>query len=308
MSIHSSTPGSSPIIELASVRKAFRLPEGQHFDAVHPISLEIGRGDIFGLIGKSGAGKSTLLRLINLLEQPDAGSVKVAGRELTALGRRELRDARQNIGMIFQQFNLLQNATVYDNVAFPLRIHGHHSRVEIDARVRECLALVGLSDKQDSYPARLSGGQKQRVAIARALAPRPDVLLCDEPTSALDSETTRSLLQTLRDINRELGVTIVIVTHELSVVDQLCSHVAVLERGHLIEQFAVDGPPEARHSALGRELAELVAERQWREARAAAGAGVAPISLPVQAEAARAPAAASPVAVSPANSLKVSYA
>lgn len=306
MSIHSSSAGSSPIIELLSVRKAFTLPDGQHFDAVHPISLAIGRGDIFGLIGKSGAGKSTLLRLINLLERPDAGSVKVAGRELTALGRGELRDARQNIGMIFQQFNLLQNATVYDNVAFPLRIHDHHSRAEIDARVRECLALVGLSDKQDSYPSRLSGGQKQRVAIARALAPRPEVLLCDEPTSALDSETTRSLLQTLRDINRELGVTIVIVTHELAVVDQLCRHVAVLERGHLIEQFAVDGPAEARHSALGRELAELVAERQWREARAVVG--VAPISLPLEAEAAKAPGAASSLAVSSANSLKVSYA
>ncbi|MFV5213805.1 methionine ABC transporter ATP-binding protein [Azonexus caeni] len=245
---------ASPVIELRAVQKSFTLPDGQHFAAVHPLSLSIARGDIFGLVGKSGAGKSTLLRLINLLERPDAGSVRVAGRELTTLGRRQLREARQNIGMIFQQFNLLQNATVYDNVAFPLRIHGYHSRAEIDARVRECLALVGLSDKLASYPARLSGGQKQRVAIARALAPRPDVLLCDEPTSALDSETTRSLLQTLREINRELGVTIVIVTHELAVVDQLCSHVAVLEHGRLIEQFAVDGPARERHSALGREL------------------------------------------------------
>ncbi len=299
MSIHSSTPDSSPIIELESVRKAYTLPDGQGFDAVHPISLSIARGDVFGLIGTSGAGKSTLLRLINLLEQPDAGSVKVAGRDLTALGRRALREARQNIGMIFQQFNLLQNATVYDNVAFPLRIHGHHSRAEIDARVRECLALVGLSDKSASYPARLSGGQKQRVAIARALAPRPDVLLCDEPTSALDSETTRSLLQTLRDINRDLGVTIVIVTHELAVVDQLCSHVAVLEHGRLIEQFAIDAPAESRRSALGRELAELVAERQWREARLAAAAEVVPI---------RSPGAVAPAAVSPIHTAKVSYA
>ncbi|MBL8404511.1 MAG: ATP-binding cassette domain-containing protein [Dechloromonas sp.] len=299
MNNHSSTPDSSPIIELESVRKAYTLPDGQGFDAVHPISLSIARGDVFGLIGTSGAGKSTLLRLINLLEQPDAGSVKVAGRDLTALGRRALREARQNIGMIFQQFNLLQNATVYDNVAFPLRIHGHHSRAEIDARVRECLTLVGLSDKSESYPARLSGGQKQRVAIARALAPRPDVLLCDEPTSALDSETTRSLLQTLRDINRELGVTIVIVTHELAVVDQLCSHVAVLEHGRLIEQFAIDAPAESRRSALGRELAELVAERQWREARGAAAAEVVPI---------RSPGIVAPLAPSYAHTPKVSYA
>lgn len=256
------------IIDLQSVRKSFALPDGQRFDAVHPLSLQIAHGDIFGLVGKSGAGKSTLLRLINLLERPDAGRVIVAGRDLTTLGRRELRDARQNIGMIFQLFNLLQNATVYDNVAFPLRIHGRHSRAEIDTRVHECLALVGLSDKLDSYPARLSGGQKQRVAIARALAPRPVVLLCDEPASALDNETTRSLLQTLREINAELGVTIVIVTHELSVVDQLCRNVAVLEHGHLQEIFAVDQTPgEERRSVLGRELMELTREREWRAAR-----------------------------------------
>ncbi len=297
---------ASPVIELRAVQKSFTLPDGLHFDAVHPLSLSIARGDIFGLVGKSGAGKSTLLRLINLLERPDAGSVRVAGRELTTLGRRELRDARQNIGMIFQQFNLLQNATVYDNVAFPLRIHGHHGRAEIDARVRECLALVGLSDKLASYPARLSGGQKQRVAIARAQAPRPDVLLCDEPTSALDSETTRALLQTLREINRELGVTIVIVTHELAVVDQLCSHVAVLEHGRLIEQFAVDGPARERQSALGRELAELVEERQWRALRAAAsgvGEAVTPLVPP-----ARRVATGEASAVSPQFSAKVSYA
>lgn len=266
-----------PVIELAAVQKSFTLPDGARFEAVRPLSLKIARGDIFGLIGKSGAGKSTLLRLINLLEQPDAGSVKVAGRELTSLGRSELRAARQKIGMIFQQFNLLQNATVYDNVAFPLRIHGRHTRAEIDARVRECLALVGLSDKLERYPAVLSGGQKQRVAIARALAPRPEVLLCDEPSSALDAETTRSLLQTLRAINRDLGVTIVIVTHELSVVDQLCSHAAVLEHGHLIEQFAVDGRADERRSALGRELAALSEERRWRAQRedAAAAGSVA---------------------------------
>ncbi|XAH22553.1 ATP-binding cassette domain-containing protein [Xylophilus sp. GW821-FHT01B05] len=257
-----------PLIRLEGVQKSFALPNGEVFDAVRSLSLEIGEGDVFGLIGKSGAGKSTLLRLINLLERPDAGKVFVGGRDLTTLSRRELRDTRQNIGMIFQQFNLIQNATVFGNVAFPLKIHGRHSRAEIDARVRECLQLVGLDEKVDSYPAQLSGGQKQRVAIARALAPRPQVLLCDEPTSALDSETTRSLLETLRDINQKIGVTIVIVTHELSVVEVLCRRVAVLEQGHLIEQFDVDEPGPERKTALGREIDALVRRRE-RDAREA---------------------------------------
>jgi D-methionine transport system ATP-binding protein len=261
-------PGApQPVIRLRSVQKSFALPSGEVFDAVQSLSLDIAEGDVFGLIGKSGAGKSTLLRLINLLERPDSGQVFVGGRDLTTLTRRELRDMRQNIGMIFQQFNLLQNATVFDNVAFPLKIHGRHSRAEIDARVRECLTLVGLSEKIDTYPAQLSGGQKQRVAIARALAPRPQVLLCDEPTSALDSETTRSLLETLRDINQKIGVTIVIVTHELSVVEVLCRNVAILEKGRLVEQFAVEDAPKAeRQTALGREIDALVRRRE-RDAR-----------------------------------------
>ena len=265
---HPSSP-HGPLIELHHVSKTYRLRDGQRFDAVHPLSLRIQRGQGFGLVGQSGAGKSTLLRLINLLERSDGGSVRVAGRDLLTLGRRDLRQARQSIGMIFQQFNLLQNASVYDNVAFPLRVHGQRTRAEIDARVRECLALVGLQDKHDSYPARLSGGQKQRVAIARALSPRPDVLLCDEPTSALDPETTRSLLQTLKDINEQLGVTIVIVTHELPVVYALCTHVAVLEKGHLVEQFAMADVLQPRTSALGQELAEGERQRQWQAQRAA---------------------------------------
>jgi len=262
----------SPVIRLDSVQKSFALPNGEVFDAVRSVSLDIAQGDVFGLIGTSGAGKSTLLRLINLLERPDAGRVLVGGRDLTQLSRSELRDTRQNIGMVFQQFNLLQNASVFDNVAFPLKIHGKHSRTEIDARVRECLALVGLAEKIDTYPAQLSGGQKQRVAIARALAPRPQVLLCDEPTSALDTETTRALLQTLRDINQKIGVTIVIVTHELSVVELLCRQVAIMEHGRVVEQFAVDSASAApRLSALGRELDALVRrrERDQREAREA---------------------------------------
>jgi D-methionine transport system ATP-binding protein len=263
-----------PLIRLEAVQKSFSLPSGERFDAVRALSLDIRQGDIFGLIGKSGAGKSTLLRLINLLERPDAGRVFVGGRDLTTLSRRELRDTRQNIGMIFQQFNLIQNATVFDNVAFPLKIHGRHDRAEIRSRVRECLALVGLAEKIDSYPAQLSGGQKQRVAIARALAPRPQVLLCDEPTSALDSETTRSLLDTLRDIHQKIGVTLVIVTHELSVVEALCKQVAILEEGRLVEQFEVDAPTAERTTALGREIDALVRrrERDERDAREAAEA------------------------------------
>jgi D-methionine transport system ATP-binding protein len=243
------------------------------FQAVRDVSLEVGQGDIFGLIGKSGAGKSTLLRLINLLERPDAGAITVDGRELTSLSKRDLRDARANIGMIFQQFNLLQNATVFDNVAFPLHIHGGQSNQQIAARVADCLELVGLSDKTDSYPAQLSGGQKQRVAIARALASKPAVLLCDEPTSALDAETTRSLLATLRDINRRLHVTIVIVSHELDVIGEICNHVAVIENGAIAEQFALDDAVSLsapRHTALGRELAAAVASRAPAAATASA--------------------------------------
>lgn len=243
------------VIRLDAVNKTFSMPDGRHFDAVKSVSLAVPAGSVFGLIGKSGAGKSTLLRLINLLERPDSGSVWVDGRDLTTLSKRHLRQTRQNIGMIFQQFNLLQNATVFDNVAFPLTLHGRASRRDIHARVQECLSLVGMVDKAESYPAQLSGGQKQRVAIARALAPKPKVLLCDEPTSALDAETTRSVLGTLAEINQRLGVTIVIVTHELSVVQALCQRVAVVEGGEVVEQFDVTDSAEPRVSALGRELA-----------------------------------------------------
>jgi D-methionine transport system ATP-binding protein len=257
-----------PLIRIDGASKSFALPSGARFDAVRNATLAIGEGDIFGLIGKSGAGKSTLLRLINVLERPDSGTVTVAGRELTRLGKRELREARQNIGMIFQHYNLLQNATVYDNVAFPLRIHGTLNAPRLAARVHECLELVGLSDKAGSYPAQLSGGQKQRAAIARALASRPAVLLCDEPTSALDAETTRALLDTLRDINARLGVTIVIVSHALSVLGAICNQVAVLEGGAVAEQFALADTSTARKTALGRELAyygtEAFAASAWK--------------------------------------------
>lgn len=277
---------AEPLIRLLDVAKTFVTPEGAPFHAVRPTTLEVRRGRIHGLVGRSGAGKSTLLRIVNLLERPDQGRVIVGGRDLTALGKRELREARQGLGMIFQQFNLLQNATVADNVAFPLRLHGGRDAAAIDRRVRECLALVGIADKATAYPARLSGGQKQRVAIARALAPQPAVLLCDEPTSALDAETTESLLATLADINRELGVTILIVTHELPVVDRLCGEASVIEDGAIVDRLVLDAsfgrtdgerpgaslgappgaPPGASPAAspatrLGRELWRLRAQR-----------------------------------------------
>ena len=254
-------PQHTPLamIELAGVRKSYALPDGGRLDAVRDVSLRVAAGDVFGLVGRSGAGKSTLLRLINLLEQPDEGRVIVGGQELTALDKPGLRRARQAIGMIFQQFNLMQNAIVSDNVAFPLRIHGQRDTARIAQRVQECLALVGLTDKARAYPAQLSGGQKQRVAIARALASHPQVLLCDEPTSALDAETTDELLATLRDINARLGVTIVIVTHELPVVMSLCRHAAVIEDGRVSELLNMQAPGQPR-TRIGQELARLAAQ------------------------------------------------
>jgi D-methionine transport system ATP-binding protein len=246
-----------PIIRLSNIAKSFAAKgaEGAEVAALRGIDLAVPRGAVYGIAGRSGAGKSTLLRMMNLLERPDAGTVEVNGRELTALSRRELRDARQDIGMIFQQFNLLRNLSVSDNVAFPLRLHGRLNPPRLAQRVRECLALVGLSDKAGSYPAALSGGQQQRVGIARALASEPAILLCDEPTSALDAETTRGLLDTLRDMNARLGVTIVIVSHDLPALGALCSHVAVIEDGRVAEQFSPLDASVARRTALGRELA-----------------------------------------------------
>jgi D-methionine transport system ATP-binding protein len=249
-------PAAEPLIRLRGVSKSFGA--GRHGDgvaAVRDVSLDIGAGEIFGIAGRSGAGKSTLLRLVNLLERPDAGTVAVDGRELTTLDRRALRAARQRIGMIFQGFNLLQNATVADNVAFPLKIHGGRTKDEIARRVADCLALVHLEDKPRAWPAQLSGGQRQRVAIARALAGGPAVLLCDEPTSALDAETTRSILATLADVNARLGVTIVIVSHELDVLAALCHRVAVVEDGRVAE--IVRPRSSSALTALGRELVGL---------------------------------------------------
>ncbi|MCO2089754.1 methionine ABC transporter ATP-binding protein, partial [Pseudomonas aeruginosa] len=201
-----------------------------------PTRLNIQAGQIFGLIGHSGAGKSTLLRLINRLEEPSGGRILVEGEDVTALDAEGLRRFRQRVGMIFQHFNLLSSKTVADNIAMPLRLAGGFSRAEVDARVSELLARVGLSDHARKYPAQLSGGQKQRVGIARALACRPSILLCDEATSALDPQTTASVLQLLAEINRELKLTIVLITHEMDVIRRVCDQVAVMDGGAIVEQ------------------------------------------------------------------------
>lgn len=223
------------MIKLQHVSKTFER-DGVIFKAVDDVSLEIGKGEIFGIIGFSGAGKSTLVRCINLLETPDRGSVvSVDNINLTALSPKELRLARADIGMIFQHFNLMPSRTVLENVIYPLAYKG----IRKDDQVKKALELlkrVDLESKANSYPSELSGGQKQRVAIARALASSPKVLLCDEATSALDPQTTHEILELLKELNAELGITIVIITHEMAVVKDICHRVAVLENGHLVEQ------------------------------------------------------------------------
>lgn len=240
------------MITLQNVTKTFATPTGP-LRAVSSVSLHVDPCDIYGIIGLSGAGKSTLLRLINLLERPDTGSVMVAGQELMALSGRELRRARMGIGMIFQNFNLLNNLTVFDNVAFPLDI-ARVPRAKRKKIVEECLEVVGLAEKTKVYPAKLSGGQKQRVAIARAIADRPDVLLCDEPTSSVDPQTTGSILTYLREVNLRFGITIVIVTHEMNVVNAICNKVAVMEQGAIVERFALGSPTFRPQSAMAQFL------------------------------------------------------
>ena len=207
--------------------------------ALRGIDLAIGRGDIFGIIGKSGAGKSTLVRCINMLERPTAGSVFFEGRDLCRLPEAALRKARRSMGMIFQQFNLLMQRTALQNVCFPLELTGA-PRDETRKRAEELLDMVGLANRMDSYPSQLSGGQKQRVAIARALATKPRVLLCDEATSALDPATTDSILALIKDINVQLGITAVVITHEMSVIEKICSHVAIISKGVIVEQGLVE--------------------------------------------------------------------
>lgn len=222
------------MIELQHIDKVYHTASGD-LHALKDINLTINEGEIFGIIGLSGAGKSTLVRCINMLEKPTSGKVMVDGQEMTALGEEQLRKARQNIGMIFQHFNLLSSRTVFGNIAFPLEIQGM-DKAAIQKKVEPLLDLVGLKDRADHYPSQLSGGQKQRVGIARALASDPKVLLCDEATSALDPQTTESILNLLRDINKRLHITIVMITHQMNVVKEICDRVAVIENGEIIEQ------------------------------------------------------------------------
>ena len=222
------------LIKIKNLKKTYESKSGNIY-ALKDISLEIKKGEIFGIIGQSGAGKSTLIRCINRLEEPTSGNVVVAGQDITQLSEFELRKARYEIGMIFQHFNLLASRTIYENVAFPLEIQGVSKR-EIEERVKPLLELVGLGERANYYPSQLSGGQKQRVGIARALASNPKVLLCDEATSALDPQTTKSILELLKDINKKFNLTIVLITHEMQVIKEICDKVAVIEGGTIIEQ------------------------------------------------------------------------
>lgn len=225
------------MIRFENVSKTFR-GNGKQVEAVKEVSLHIKKGEIFGIIGYSGAGKSTLVRCINLLERPDQGRIWIGDTEITALKGKSLRKQRRKIGMIFQQFHLFASRNVYENVAYPLKHQGLTGQ-EIKKRVEELLNLVGLEDKVSAYPSQLSGGQKQRAAIARALANEPDILLCDEATSALDPKTTTAILRLLQEVNRKLGVTIVVITHEMQVVKEICGRVAVMEGGSVVEEGEV---------------------------------------------------------------------
>lgn len=227
-------PGGINLIHLQDVTKTYRSAGGGEVDAIRDITLDVRKGEIFGIIGHSGAGKSTLIRCMNLLERPTRGTVKVGEVLLTDLGERGLQRERRKIGMIFQHFNLLSSVTVRDNIAFPLKLAGQ-KKPAIARRVDELLTLVGLQAHGDKFPSQLSGGQKQRVGIARALAANPEVLLCDEATSALDPQTTNSILSLLMDINEKLGLTIVLITHEMGVIRSICDRVAVMDAGTIVE-------------------------------------------------------------------------
>ena len=243
---------SEPIIEIRGLRKTFGQGEAA-VTALDGIDLSIEKGEIYGIIGLSGAGKSTLVRCMNLLETPTEGTVRVDGQEITTLSPKELRKARQSITMIFQGFNLLMQRSALDNICFPLELSGT-PRKEAIARAQELLKVVGLEDREGAYPAQLSGGQKQRVAIARALATNPKVLLCDEATSALDPTTTQSILALLQELNRTLGVTVVIITHEMKVVEQICGRVAILAESHVVEEGKVSEVFRHPKTAAARQL------------------------------------------------------
>lgn len=255
-----------PIIKIVHLDKTFSQ-RGAEVHALKDVNLDIYKGDIYGIIGMSGAGKSTLVRCLNFLERPTGGNVIIDGKDLASLSEKELREARKDIGMIFQHFNLLMQRSVIDNVCFPMEIAGMKKR-EAREKAMEYLKIVGLEEKAKAYPAQLSGGQKQRVAIARVLASDPKILLCDEATSALDPQTTKSILQLLKEINQKYGITIVVITHEMAVVQEICSHVAIIDHGNLAEHGTVEEIFQAPKSNEARRLIyqgfERVAEMKGR--------------------------------------------
>lgn len=226
------------MIVLDRISKSYMLKNGP-YKAVHSVSLQVSQGEIHGIIGTSGAGKSTLLRMINLLESPSTGHVRINDLELTQLTSKNLRKARRSIGMVFQAFNLVSNRSVKGNVMIPLELAGFSKQARLE-RAEECLRIVGLERQSEQYPSSLSGGQKQRVAIARALATNPTVLLCDEPTSSLDPQTTEEILKVLQEINRNFGVTILIVTHEMDVIKSICNKVSLMEAGEIVETISFE--------------------------------------------------------------------
>lgn len=246
------------MIRIQSLSKTYQVPGGT-VDALKGIDLEIQKGEIFGIIGMSGAGKSTLIRCMNLLERPTSGSIEIDGQDVTGLSNKALRQMRHSVGMIFQQFNLLMQSTVAKNIAFPLEITGADKQTA-ENRVKELLEIVGLADKAGAYPSQLSGGQKQRVAIARALAANPKVLLCDEATSALDPMTTDSILDLLKQINQQMGITIVIITHEMEVIRKICSRVAIIDGGVIAEQGEVTEIFTRPKTAAARQLFHVLPE------------------------------------------------
>ncbi len=264
------------MIRLEGVTRRYRSAAGER-TALDAVDLEIGKGEVYGVVGRSGAGKSTLIRTINRLETPDAGKVFVDGQEITALNPAELRAARRRIGMIFQHFNLLNAKTIFDNVAFPLRLEGRPD-AEVKTRTTELLERLGLAEHARKHPSQLSGGQKQRVGIARALACGPSVLLCDEATSALDPETTDDILNLLDQLNRELGLTIVLITHQMEVVRRVCDRVAVLKDGRLVEQGpTADVFLHPQHSVTRAMLAE--GEEAFDDSVVPAGAKLAKLTF-----------------------------
>ena len=243
------------MIQIEHLNKTYVSRQGETHTALTDINLTIEDGSVFGIIGQSGAGKSTLVRCLNLLERPTSGSIIINGRDITSLSEKELREFRSSVSMIFQNFSLLQQRTVLRNVMFPLELR-HADKKEAEKRARELLEMVGLADKCNKYPSQLSGGQQQRVAIARALVNNPSIMLCDEATSALDSMTTHSILKLLKDINEEMGVTIVLITHSLAVAELICDNVVVIDEGKIVEEGKTEDIFANPQSDVARKLLE----------------------------------------------------